>query len=193
MNKSTIRVAKLEDAEKLLELYAPYVIDTAITFEYTVPSVEEFKERIKNTLSKYPYLVAERDNEIVGYAYANPFKGRAAYDWAVETTIYVKKDCKKSGIGKELYAALEKALALQNILNLNACIGYPEVDDEHLTKNSAQFHEHLGYRLVGKFNKCGYKFNHWYDMIWMEKLIGEHKENQPPVKRFDEIKDLLRL
>lgn len=191
MNKSTIRVAKIEEAEKLLEIYAPYVTDTAITFEYTVPSVEEFKERIRNTLSKYPYLVAERNNEIVGYAYAGAFKGRAAYDWAVETTIYVNKDCKKMGIGKELYDALEKSLTLQNILNMNACIGYPEVDDEHLTKNSAEFHKHLGYRLVGKFNKCGYKFNTWYDMIWMEKIIGEHKENQPDIKRFDEIKDLL--
>ena len=187
MNDITIRIAKIEDAEKLLDIYTPYITDTAITFEYTVPSLNEFKERIKNTLKKYPYIVAERNKEIVGYAYAGPFKERAAYDWAVETTIYVKKDCQKSGIGKKLYSALEKALAMQNILNLNACIGYPEVEDEYLTKNSVEFHNHLGYKLVGKFNKCGYKFGRWYDMVWMEKIIGEHKKNQPKVIPFPEI------
>ena len=76
---------------------------------------------------------------------------------------------------------------MQNILNLNACIGYPEIEDEYLTKNSVEFHNHLGYRLVGKFNKCGYKFDRWYDMVWMEKIIGEHKKNQPKVIPFPEI------
>ncbi|MDO5291331.1 MAG: GNAT family N-acetyltransferase [bacterium] len=186
--KNLIRVARIEDAKTLLEIYAPYVLHTAISFEYEVPSLEEFEERMRNVLCKYPYLVAERDGEIVGYAYAGPLKTRAAYDWAVETTIYVRKDVKKSGLGKELYHALENALALQNILNLNACIGYPEVEDEYLTKNSVQFHEHLGYRFVGEFYQCGYKFKRWYNMVWMEKQLGEHKEVPLPVKRFDEIR-----
>ena len=189
MKKSEIRIrpATETDAEEILNIYAPYVTDTAITFEYDVPTLEEFTGRIHHTLEKYPYLVAVRDGEIIGYAYAGAFYGRAAYDWSAETTIYIKKDCRHSGVGKLLYQALEDALKAQNIINLYACIGYPEVDDEYLTKNSERFHEHLGYRLIGEFRKCGYKFGRWYHMVWMEKIIGEHPEKPEPVKRFKEI------
>ena len=186
-NNITVRLATLKDAEDLLNIYAPYVEKTTITFEYEVPSVEEFRNRIKNTLEKFPYLVAEKDGAIVGYACANPFKQKAAYGWAVETTIYLKEDCKRMGIGRVLYTELERILKLQNILNLNACIGYPIEEDEHLTKDSVKFHEKMGYRMVGEFYKCGYKFNRWYNMVWMEKHIGEHVENQPAVKKFGEI------
>lgn len=183
-----IRIATEDDAEELLDIYAYYVEHTAITFEYEVPSVDEFRQRIHRTLSKYPYLVSERDGEIVGYTYAGAFKGRSAYDWAVETTIYIAKDLKKKGLGKELYTALEKALALQNIINLNACIGYPVIEDEYLTKNSVQYHEHLGYRFVGEFHKCGYKFGRWYDMVWMEKCISGHPDQPLPVVAFPDIR-----
>ena len=150
-----IRFAKMEDAEELLALYTPYVTDTVITFEYEVPSLEEFKDRMRQTMKKYPYLVAEQNGEILGYSCAGPFKGRAAYDWAVETTIYIRKDRQKTGVGKKLYEALEKVLHAQNICNLYACIGYPEVEDEYLTKNSKQFHEHLGYRFEFSPVVCG--------------------------------------
>lgn len=193
MDNSMIRVATTDDAEKLLEIYAPYVTDTAITFEYTVPTVEEFKSRISHVLQKYPYLVAERDGEIVGYAYASSFHHRAAYDWAVETTVYTRVDKKKTGIGRELYEALERVLSLQNILNLNACIGYPEIEDEYLSKNSVQFHEHLGYRFVGEFTKCGYKFNRWYNVVWMEKHLGEHSKTPLTVRCFDQIREELAI
>jgi len=182
-----IRVATLDDAEKILEIYAPYVKNTVITFEYEVPSLEEFKTRMVNVLKKYPYLVCEKDGEILGYAYTGTFKGRAAYDWSVETTIYLSDKSKGKGIGRKLYEALERVSKAQGILNMNACIGYPEVDDEYLTKNSAQFHEHLGYKLVGEFHKCGYKFSRWYNMIWMEKMIGEHVEKQPSIIPFPEL------
>lgn len=186
-NGVRIRTATVEDAEAILAIYAPYVTDTAITFEYEVPGIEEFRERIRHTLKRYPYLVAEKDGVIIGYAYAGPFKERAAYDWAVETTIYVDISRKKMGIGKKLYAALEQSLAQQNILNLNACIGYPEQEDEYLTKNSVEFHKHLGYRLVGEFFQCGYKFGRWYNMVWMEKQIGEHTDCPQPVIPFEEL------
>lgn len=188
MDNMKIRIAVKEDAYKLLEIYKPYVERTAITFEYDVPSVQEFEERIMHILEKYPYLVAERNGEIVGYAYAGSFHSRAAYGWAVETTVYVRQDQKKTGIGKKLYDALEKVLAAQNILNLNACIAYPEKKDAYLTKNSVQFHEHLGYRFVGEFQKCGYKFGHWYNMVWMEKHIGEHSDNPPEVKCLEDVR-----
>ena len=173
-----IRTATENDAEALLEIYEPYVRETAITFEYEVPSAEEFRSRIHNTLLKYPYLVAEQNGEILGYVYAGPFHDRPAYDWAVETSIYVDCDRKRMGIGKKLHNALEEELKERGFLNMNACIAYPETKDEHLDKNSAEFHAHLGYRMVGEFHKCGYKFNRWYNMVWMEKLIGEHTTEQ---------------
>lgn len=170
----SVRNAKLADAEELLNIYAPYVRETAITFEYTVPTIEEFRERMKKTLKKYPYLVAVQEAEILGYVYASAFKDRAAYDWAVETTIYVKQDRRQSGVGKKLYQALEDVLKRQNIVNLYACIAYPN-------PGSIGFHEYLGYQTIGHFSKCGYKFETWYDMIWMEKIIGEHRTNPAPV------------
>lgn len=182
-----IRIATIEDAAALCEIYAPYVRDTAITFEYEVPSAEEFAKRMENTLKKYPYIIAKQDDLIVGYAYASAFKGRAAYDWAVETSVYVKQDCKRMGIGKFLYQELEKYLGKQGIINVNACIAYPEVEDEYLTKNSVCFHEKMGYRMVGEFRKCAYKFDRWYNMVWMEKYIGEHLVPVKPVIWFSEL------
>ncbi|MDP4153826.1 MAG: N-acetyltransferase family protein [Bacillota bacterium] len=175
-----IRMAATADAEEILRIYAPYVKSTAISFEYDVPSVEEFAERINNTLKKYPYILAIENNQIIGYAYASSFKGRAAYDWAVETTIYIRQDCHGKGIGKILYLHLEEILKRQNILNLNACIAYTSSENAHLTNASTYFHERLGYKKVAHFKKCGYKFGNWYDMIWMEKIIGEHCANPKP-------------
>lgn len=177
----TVGNAELKDAERLLEIYDYYVKNTAITFEYTTPTIEEFRGRMEKTMQKYPYLVAEKDGQIAGYAYAGAFVGRAAYDWSCETSIYLDKNARKCGIGKTLYAALEKELKKMGILNMYACIGYPDNEDEYLTKNSAEFHSHIGFVQVGEFHKCGYKFGRWYNMIWMEKIIGEHKEKQAPV------------
>ena len=87
-------------------------------------------------------------------------------------------------MGRALYEALADRLQAMGILNLYACIGYPQAEDEYLTRNSARFHEHLGFALVGTFHNCGYKFGRWYDMIWMEKIIGEHRPDQPPVQPY---------
>ena len=177
-NTLVIRSAKLTDAANLLAIYAPYVERTAITFEYKVPSVEEFKKRISNTLEKYPYIVACQKEKIVGYAYAGSFQERAAYAWSVETSIYVDKSLKRTGVGGQLHRALEEELKKRGFLNMNACIAYPEHEDEYLTRDSVEFHKHMGYRLVGKFTQCGYKFGRWYSMVWMENLIGQHKAVQ---------------
>lgn len=192
-NNFYIRPATPGDAQELLAIYAPYVTNTVISFEYEVPDVGEFRKRIENTLKKYPYLLAERDGEILGYTYTGPFVGRAAYNRAAETTIYLKENKKKMGIGKALYEALERVSKAQNILNLNACIGYPEAEDEYLTKNSVQFHEHMGYRMVGEFHKCGYKFGRWYNMVWMEKILGEHRERPKEVIPFPELDNLAEI
>ena len=181
-NSIKIRNAKENDARRLLEIYAYYVENTAITFEYDVPSLSEFQNRMKNTIRRYPYLVIEKDGTIQGYAYAGPFVGRAAYDWSCELTIYLDHAARKCGLGRMLYEALEDRLRNMGILNLYACIGYPQTADEYLNKNSAEFHAHLGFQTVGEFHSCGYKFGRWYDMIWMEKVIGEHQMEQKPVK-----------
>ena len=171
-----IREAAVDDAARLLEIYAYYVEKTAITFEYDVPSLEEFRGRITHIKERYPYLVIERDGVIEGYAYAGVFKDRAAYDRSCEMTIYLARDAVGGGLGRKLYEALEEVLRAKGMLNLYACIGVPEQDDEYLDHNSEQFHEHMGYRKVGTFHQCGYKFGRWYNMIWMEKMIGEHTE-----------------
>lgn len=197
-----IRSAKIEDASALLAIYKPYVEGTAITFEYDVPSVEEFAGRIRKTLEKYPYLVLERteDNagnieavassecvadgttvgngagtaEILGYCYAGVFKGRAAYNRSVETSIYIKQGEHGKGYGRALYTELEQELRSCGFLNAYACIASPKPGSTHLDNSSQKFHEHMGYSLVGTFNDCAYKFNQWYNMIWMEKMLGEH-------------------
>ena len=170
----SIRSANPEDAKELLKIYAYYVTDTAISFETEVPSEEEFKLRIEEVLKSYPFIVACKDDEILGYAYLHSFVGRKAYELSAETTIYLNPDKKKMGIGKKLYSVLEDIAKTQNITNLYSCIGYVDKEDEYLNNNSVQFHEHIGFRIVGKFENCGHKFGRWYHMVWMEKIIGEH-------------------
>ncbi len=185
----SIRMATIEDAAAFLAIYEYYVQTTAITFEYETPSEEEFRERIRNTLRKYPYIVACREGEVVGYAYASAFKQRAAYGWSVETSIYVQKDAHGQGIGKLLYEVLENILKLQNVLNANACIAYPNPE-------SIAFHEYFGYKKVAHFTRCGYKQGQWWDMIWMEKLLGEHLPEPKEVMAVRELElpiDLMAL
>ena len=188
MTNIRIRVATPDDAEALLALYAPYVTETAISFEYTVPSLDEFRARIERTLANYPYLVAEFRGVILGYAYTSPFVGRAAYAWSAETSIYIDKNCRHNGLGRALYDKLEAISRLQGLTNLYACIGVPETDnDPYLTRNSADFHAHLGYHLAGEFRRSGYKFNRWYHMIWMEKYIADHPQQPQPVRPFSQL------
>lgn len=170
-----IREVSLMDAPELVEVYRPYVEKTAITFEYEVPSVEEFTDRIKNISAKYPYLVVEQDGRIIGYAYTSAFHVRKAYEWSAEMSIYLSDRCKGLGLGRKLYEILEDISYKQGITNLYACIGAPEKEDEYLTNNSINFHDHMGYKLIGRFTRCGYKFSRWYDMVWMEKIIAQHQ------------------
>ena len=188
-DKITLRTASPSDAEALLEIYSYYTEETAVSFETETPTAEEFSRRIAKTLTKYPYLIAEQNGEILGYSYTSPFVGRAAYIHAAETTIYLKKGAVKKGIGKRLYTAVERISEAQNIYTLEACIGTVDngSEDEHLTNNSAEFHAHMGYRLVGEFKRCGRKFGKWYNMIWMEKLLREHPENPEPFIPFPEL------
>ena len=181
-SKTTIRCATVNDAASLLEIYSYYVKNTAITFEWEVPTLEEFSSRIENTLKFYPYLVAEVDRKPVGYAYASRFRTRAAYAWGVETSIYVHKDFRGQGIGRSLLAKLENLLKAQGVLNIYAGITYIKKEDEYLTHASPKFHKKMGYKKVAEYHQCGFKFNRWYSVIFMEKMIGEHTENPKKVE-----------
>ena len=131
MQEWKVRVCRpLTDAEPCLEIYRPYVEQTAITFEYTVPSVTEFQHRMEHTLKRYPYLVIEKDGKIGGYAYASPFKERAAYAYSVELSIYLDMSLRHQGLGKQLYICLEDVLKLMGVCNVNACIGVPREGEE---------------------------------------------------------------
>ena len=177
-----IREANLPDAARMLEIYAYYVKNTAVTYEIEVPSLAEFRERLRRVTARYPWLVVEEGGIILGYAYAGPFKGRAAYDWSCEMTIYLDHGARRRGLGRALYGALETRLRDMGILNLYACIAVPDEEDEYLTRSSADFHARLGYSLAGTFRQCGYKFGRWYNMIWMEKIVGGHYSDQPGVR-----------
>ena len=139
-----------------------------------MPTLDDFRQRIKNTLHTHPYLVMERDGEIVGYAYTGQLGSRAAYAWAAETSIYLRQDCRRGGLGTRLYHALEDASRAQNVQVLYACIAAPVSDgDPHLTRASIDFHTRRGYEIVGTFHRCGYKFDTWYDVVWMEKRLSD--------------------
>lgn len=172
-----IRVATAEDAGYIQSIYEPYVENTAVTFEYDVPGIEDFQRRITGTLKEYPYLVAVEQEMIIGYAYAGSFHSRAAYKHSAEVSIYLDAKWQKKGIGKMLYQELEKRLIKQNVFVLYACITVSDrKDDKNLTDASILFHEKVGYKHVGKHNLCGYKFNKWYSVIWMEKVIAERPD-----------------
>ncbi len=175
MDNIIIRTAVIDDAAEILKIYKYYILNTAISFEYTIPSLEEFKNRIKKTLESYPYLVACINNEILGYAYAGALGSREAYKYSVELSVYVNKEYKKQGIGKLLYTHLETTLKAMGITNLYANVAIPtKPKDEYLDFNSLNFHKHLGFKQIGEYHKCGYKFNHWYSIVSLEKIIIQH-------------------
>lgn len=167
-----LRIARPEDAARLVEIYAPYVLQTAVSFEYDVPSVAEFRGRVERTLEKYPYLTVWEDDVLCGYAYAGAFLPRRAYDRSAEVSIYLDMACRRRGYGRRLYDEMAARLRAQGIANLYACIAVPRTaDDPYLTMDSPDFHAALGFRRVGYFAACAEKFGRLYDMVYMEKCL----------------------
>ncbi|MFV0440979.1 MAG: GNAT family N-acetyltransferase [Lachnospirales bacterium] len=183
-----IRFATKNDIPLLLKIYTHYVLNTAITFEIEPPTILEFENRMENIQKKYPYIVAIHDNHIVGYAYAKEFVNRKAYDWSVESTIYIDVNKKNIGIGGKLMDTLENILKAMGICNIYACIAYSKENNPFLTNNSMDFHKYRGYKVIGEFNNCGYKFDSWYNMIYMEKIIGEHIKSPPAIININSVK-----
>lgn len=159
-----LRKATVQDGEALAAIYKHYVENTAVTFEYVAPSGKEFAERIAYKTEKYPFIVAEENGRPIGYTYASEYRERAAYSWDVETSVYVDLIHQGRGIGRVLYSALEEILKLQNVVNLYACITYP---NEH----SVAMHKAFGFEYIGRFHSAGFKFGTWRDVSWFEKQI----------------------
>lgn len=180
MKDITIRFADQADAEEILKIYEPFVKNTTITFEFEVPSVEEFRNRIAQTMDEYPYLVCLKGGKIAGYAYAHRYQQRAAYQWNAELSVYVDEVYQRLGIGKTLYHALMELLQLQGIRNVYGIVTSPN-------ENSEKLHENLGFSKLGVYHSTGYKLGAWHDVILFEKTIGEYSLEPRPFKR---IKDL---
>ena len=181
MKEIVIRPVKPEDVPAILEIYGGYVQNTAITFEYAVPDPKEFAQRVERISSRYPYLVAECDGKILGYAYAAPYIARKACDWSCEVSIYLAENATKQGLGRVLYDALEAMLKDMGIVNMYASIACSDGNDPYVTNNSLDFHTHMGFQLIGVFRNCGYKFGRWYHLAWVEKTLGDHAPDMKEV------------
>ncbi len=175
MSQIKLREATVDDAAALLDIYRPYVTDTAISFEIKVPALQEFRRRIATVLERYPYIVAEQDGEIVGYVYCHQLGVRAAYAPSVETSIYVKLGHHRAGLGRLLLTTLEQEVKRRGIYNAYAAITVPETgDDPYLTRDSIDFHSAMGYKQVSMWHRCGRKFGRWYSVCYMEKILVVH-------------------
>ena len=157
-----IRMARAEDIPAILDIYATYVLNTTFTFEYTVPSAEEFSARFQEITKQFPWLVWEENGKVLGYAYASAPFTRAAYQWCAEPSIYLAPEIQGKGIGRRLYCALEELLKRQGYRVL-----YAIITQENLA--SLAFHEKLGYTQIAQLSDCGWKFDRWLGVVWMEK------------------------
>ena len=188
-----IRMATPDDAEAILNIYSYYVENTAITFEYEVPTVREFSERIRNIRKAFPYYVAERDGKILGYAYASKFATRAAYAWSSELSIYVDKDSHRIGIGELLLDAVESTLIRQGIINFYAIVADSSEKNVYIPKEGLPFYHKHGYAEEGRLSKVGAKFGQWFDTVYLVKRLGENVDNptkvQPYFVSFDDYGD----
>ena len=171
-----IRLSTGDDAPSVQGIYAPSVRDNAISFELEIPEVAEMRQRILDTLDTHPWLVCESDGRFLGYAYAGLYRTRAAYQWAVEVSVYVDADARQMGVGRALYKSLLDLLVLQGYRNAFAGITLPNTA-------SVGLHESIGLKLIGVYRGVGHKFDSWHDVGWWQLPLGEHDGAPgPPVK-----------
>lgn len=180
MKQIKVRFANIGDAKTMLEIYAPYVRDTAITFEYEVPGLKDFKNRIQTVTNQFPWLICEMDGQAAGYAYAARFRPRAAFQWDAEVSIYLAPEFHHMGIAAALYSCMETILREQGYINLYALITHPHPASEG-------FHRSQGYYALGVYKNTGYKFGKWYDLIVMEKQLASFPEKPEPCMPFYEL------
>jgi phosphinothricin acetyltransferase len=178
---ATIRPATPQDAAGILAIYAPIVRDTAISFEVEPPTVPEMQQRISQTLLKFPWLVCERQGDILGYVYATQHRARAAYQWSVDVSVYIHAEVHRSGIGRGLYTALFSLLHRQGFYNLYAGITLPN-------DGSVGLHEALGFQPVGVYRSVGFKFDAWHDVGWWHLPLRSGSQTPAPPAAFDTVR-----
>ena len=206
--ETRIRLACPADAAAVCAIYAPYVRDTATTFDLEPPTGGEMEQKIATILEERPFLVAEIERSdagaasasshdeacdseafaVIGYSYASPFRPRKAYLHSIETSVYLAPEAKGHGLGTRLYNALEEILRLQNVYNANACVTCIEPADETCPSTSRIFHERRGYVQCAHIPNCGHKFGRWYDILWLQKQLiplSQEPEGFVPLPQVD--------
>lgn len=178
----TIRLATLDDAPGLLEIYAPYCLETPISFETEAPSLEEMQGRVAKTLEGHPWLVCQEGGWIAGYAYASRHNERAAYVWSVSVSVYVRRGRQGEGIGRALYATLFDLLRLQGFKTTLAGITLPNAASERL-------HRAMGFEPVGIYRNIGYKCGRWHDVVWLQMPLGDYEADARPPRRLDDVRN----
>lgn len=179
-----IRVATKDDAVGMLEIYAPFILNSGITQETEVPSVEDFQKRVISNLEERPWLICEIDNEIAGYAYAGKHRDRKGYQWCIEPSVYISEKHFGLGVAHALYAALFDILKMQGYVNAYAVITLPN-------ERSIAFHKKFGFEYLTTYEKIGYKLGQWHDVGWMQYEVNPHKENPGDPIRFPKINKAL--
>ena len=163
-----IRAATLADTPAILSIYAPFVLNTIVSLEYDVPTVAEFAQRIETIQKRLPYLVAEQDGRIMGYAYASVHRERAGYQWSVDASVYLHPDAHRQGVGRQLYTTLFALLRRQGFYNVYAGITLPNPASE-------AFHRAMGFEPVGVYRNVGYKFGAWHSVEWLQMTLQPHE------------------
>ena len=176
----TLRLVQEQDIPAILEIYRPYVQETNISFEYEVPSLEEFSQRVRSIAADYPYLICEEAGTILAYAYAHRQMERAAYQWNAELSVYVDRAHRRQGLGRALYQALMELLPLQNVRTVYGIVTSPNPGSEGL-------HQSFGFHQAGLHHNTGYKGGTWLDTIWFEKQIGDYDPSPAPLRSIREV------
>lgn len=180
MPQPILRVATEADAAAMLALYAPYVTDSTVSSEYQPPSLEEFCRRIRTYGERLPWLVCECGGQVLGYGYASPHRARAAYQWSVETSIYVAQEHQRGGIAGAIYEALFDILAMQGYYNIFVGITSPN-------ERSIKFHTAMGFVISGAYQDSMFKFGQWRDVLWMAKTLRPHVGEPQPTVPFPQV------
>jgi L-amino acid N-acyltransferase YncA len=181
-----IRLATTHDAGEIADIYRPLVTDTAVSFELEPPDAAEMARRIERVLDYAPWLVYERDGAVTGYAYATRFRERAAYQWSVEVTVYVRDGSRGAGVGRALYASLFAALTLQGFRTAFAGMTLPNDASEAL-------HRAVGFTPIGVYRNVGYKHGRWHDVAWMARDLAPHVTDPPPPVPLRALRDSAEL
>lgn len=179
-----IRLAEQRDVPGILEIYAPFILETSVTFEETVPDEASFWKRMQDIMAELPFLVCEIDGRIAGYAYASGYRSRASYRWSKEVSVYIHPDYYRRKVAHALYTILNEMVRYQGIANLLAIITMPN-------EPSVAFHEQFGYRKCGEFSKVGYKLNQWQNVGWFELFLQD--ETQAPKERILPLNEITEL